>query len=82
MNNLLHDPCIEIQAMQALGVGSFVLCTLSMLFILAGNVPVGEMVFAFGVVCLTCSLVLSLWEVLLSTKAINYILDDFDKRYR
>nr|VFK20404.1 MAG: Protein of unknown function (DUF2721) [Candidatus Kentron sp. LFY] len=38
------------------------------------------MIFGTSVVCLMCSLVLSLWEVLLSTRALDYVLDDFDRR--
>nr|VFJ97976.1 MAG: Protein of unknown function (DUF2721) [Candidatus Kentron sp. LFY] len=66
--------------MQALGIIGFLLCTISVLSLLMEIPWLGKMTFGTSVVCLMCSLVLSLWEVLLSTRALDYVLDDFDRR--
>jgi hypothetical protein len=70
-----------IQIMQALGVFSFLLCTLSMLFLFLASVGIGTILFGASVVCLACSLCFSLWEVLISTKALDMVLDDFDQSH-
>ena len=69
-----------IQWMQALGVGAFLLCTLSMFVLFLQYGDLGAVFFGASVVCLMCSLFCSLWEVLISTKALDMVLDDFDRR--
>ena len=71
-----------VQAMQAFGVLSFLLCTLSMLFIFLDVNHIGKNLFITSVISLMLSLLFSLWEVLLSTKALDFVLDDFNKRNR
>ena len=69
-----------VQAMQAFGVLSFLFCTLSMLFVFLDSIHTGETLFIISVISLMLSLLFSLWEVLLSTKALDFVLDDFNKR--
>jgi len=71
-----------IQAMQALGVLSFIICTLSMLFLFIDQINMGKLFFGVSVICLMFSLICSLWEVLLSTKALDLVLNDLDESNR
>jgi len=71
-----------IQAMQALGVLSFIICTLSMLFLFVDQISMGKLFFGVSVICLMLSLICSLWEVLLSTKALDLVLNDLDESNR
>ncbi len=69
-----------IQAMQALGVLAFLFCTVSMFSIFLNMEWLGNMLFGVSVVSLMTSLLFSLWEVLVSTKALDLVLNDFDKK--
>ncbi|AGX87352.1 DUF2721 domain-containing protein [Candidatus Symbiobacter mobilis] len=66
-----------VQGMQALGVLSFLICTCSMFCIFINMIHVGEILFGVSVLALMLSLLCSLWEVLISTKALNVVLNDF-----
>jgi hypothetical protein len=67
-----------IRAMQSVGVGAFLLCTLSMLFIYFNMQYIGSIVFAVSLGALCLSLVISLYEVHISTKAIEIELESID----
>ncbi len=67
-----------IQHMQALGVSSFLVCTISMFLLFLDEHYFSEIAFGIAVLCLMVSLMLSLWEVLLSTRALDLLLDDID----
>ena len=67
---------VLIKVMQALGVLSFILCAIAMFFIFKGFPLLGEWTFGSSLVSLMFSLVFSLWEILISTKAIEIELDD------
>ncbi len=69
-----------IKYMQAFGVLSFLLCTISMLFLFIEEFYLGQMMFGLGVVCIMISLLISLWEVLISTQALDMVLDDLKLR--
>ena len=69
-----------IRHMQSCGVMSFLLCALSMFFIFIDSHSAGKVLFALSLLLLAISLVLSLMEVLLSTNALNMVLDDMTKR--
>lgn len=60
-----------IRAMQLFGVFSFLLCTLAMLSLFESWFGVGKFLFGLSLVSLTLSLVFSMWEVQISTDAIN-----------
>lgn len=67
-----------IKYMQAMGVASFLICTVSMFFIFLQMKSVGEYLFGASVLCLMGSLILALWEVMISTNALDMLLNDFD----
>ena len=69
-----------IRHMQSGGVVSFLLCALSMFFIFIDSHSAGKILFGLSLLSLAVSLVLSLVEVLLSTNALNIVLDDMAKR--
>lgn len=71
-----------VKVMQAFGVLSFVLCTTSMFCLFVHWDQAGEVLFGISVVILALSLLTSLWEVLISTKALNMVLNDFVDRNR
>lgn len=67
-----------IRLMQAFGVMSFVLCTLSMFSLLLGWYFAGQYLFAASLIFLVISLLFSFYEVNISTTAINIELEKFD----
>ena len=64
-----------IRNMQILGVGSFILCTLSMFALFMGWQFAGEVIFGLSLLTLLTSLVFSLLELRISTQAINLEID-------
>lgn len=60
-----------IRSMQVFGVSSFVLCTVSMFALYLGWVLAGQLLFGASLLLLLVSLLCSLYEVHISTKAIN-----------
>jgi hypothetical protein len=69
-----------IRRMQAFGVLSFVLCTLSMFSLLLNWYLAGQLLFANSLILLVISLMFSFYEVNISTEAINIELEKFDER--
>ncbi|ACE84879.1 DUF2721 domain-containing protein [Cellvibrio japonicus] len=69
-----------IRLMQAFGVLSFVLCTLSMFALLLGWAIEGKFLFAASLIFLVISLLFSFYEVNISTTAINIELEKFDEK--
>lgn len=67
-----------IKAMQGLGVLSFLLCALSMLFIFLKLIIPAEWIFAISLSLLVLSLLCSLLEIAISTKAIEIELEDLE----
>src|SRR3954471_22928678 len=65
-----------IRHMQSGGVLSFLLCAISMFAIFVNSHLIGKILFGLSLLALAVSLVLSLIEVLLSTNALNIVLDD------
>lgn len=63
--------------MQAAGVGSILVCTVSMIFLFVGNVQAGQISFAISLFLMLLSLVISLYEILISSKALKVELDKF-----
>ena len=64
--------------MQVAGVLSFLLCTLSMFALFLSFELVGVVLFGVSLITLSISLVYSLWEVMLSTNALNVQLQDIE----
>jgi len=69
-----------IRHMQSCGVISFLLCAVAMFAIFIEANVAGQILFGLSLLLLTVSLVLSLMEVLLSTNALNIVLDDMEDR--
>lgn len=67
-----------IRRMQAFGVLSFVMCTLSMFSLLLHWYLAGQLLFANSLILLVISLMFSFYEVNISTEAINIELEKFD----
>jgi hypothetical protein len=68
-----------IRSMQALGVLSFLCCVLCMFSIYKGWMKVAEYVFAASLLSLLLSLLISLVEIFLSTKALELELSDMEE---
>jgi hypothetical protein len=69
-----------IQHMQTGGVLSFLLCALSMFALFVDRPSAGQVLFGLSLLSLAISLVLSLIEVLISTTALNIVLEDMATR--
>ena len=67
-----------IKNMQTLGVSSFLCCILCMYMIYMQEVFFAQIIFAFGMLSFSASLVISLLEINLSTKAIELELSDME----
>lgn len=67
-----------IRVMQIFAVASFLLCTISMFLIFLEHPRIGSWLFAISLLSLSISLVYSLWEISISTQALNVILDDLE----
>jgi putative exporter of polyketide antibiotics len=72
----LHQRVTLIKRMQIFGVISFLLCTLSMFALFIQQELAGEILFGISILMLSASLILSLYEVTLSTHALNLELED------
>ena len=71
-----------IRWMQGLGVLAFLLCALSMFFLFINMEVVAEVHFGFSLMLLVLSLVVSLVEIAISTKAIQIELEDLAANHR
>lgn len=67
-----------IVAMQVLGVVGIICCTLAMGLIFYGLQYYGNITFGFSMVFIVLSLLASISELLLSTKALNIELEDME----
>lgn len=78
--NMLRKRILLTKRMQAAGVLSFFGCTLSMFALFLGWQMFGVVCFGVSLLLLSLSLLYSLWEIILSTDAINVELEDFEQR--
>lgn len=81
----IHNMDIRIQlikAMQSFGVSSLLVCVISMMFLFLDHEFTGRITFAISLILMAISLVLSLWEILLSGNALKIELQDIGKRLR
>lgn len=62
--------------MQAAGVSSILFCTISMIFLFVGHEYTGQIAFAISLLFMLLSLVLSLSEIVISSKALKIELDE------
>ncbi len=68
-----------IKSMQVYGVGSLLLCVVSMFLIYVGRNLAAELIFGLGLLMLIISLTISIWEIVISVKALNLHISDLEK---
>ncbi len=68
-----------IRSMQAMGVFSFLCCVVSMFAIYKAWTKIAEYAFALSLLSLLVSLIISLVEIFLSTKALELELSDMEE---
>ena len=66
--------------MQFFGVLAILLCTLSMFELFLGILGIGKQIFGLSLISMCVSLFISLWEVMISTKALNMELSDMHSK--
>jgi len=71
-----------IRAMQACGVVSFLFCIICMYCIFRGWDEASYVIFALSILAFTISLILSLVEITLSTRALELALSDMEEETR
>lgn len=79
---LLRQRISLTKRMQVAGVLSFLLCTLSMFALFLSLELLGMVLFGASLITLSTSLVFSLWEVTISTNALNVQLQDIEILHR
>lgn len=62
--------------MQAAGVASILFCTISMIFLFVKHEQVGQITFAISLFLMLLSLIISLSEILISSKALKIELEE------
>ena len=77
--HMLRKRIVLTKRMQTYGVLSFFVCTLSMFALFLGGQTLGVLCFGTSLMLLSLSLLYSLYEVVISTNAINVELEDFEK---
>lgn len=65
-----------VRYMQAMGVSSFLFCALSMFLLFVELSPLAQYIFGLSIFLLLLSLLFSLYEIWISTKAIEIELED------
>jgi hypothetical protein len=78
----LRQRVLLIQRMQAMGVVSFLLCALSMLLVFIELIPIAKVIFGLSIFMLVLSLLVSLHEITISTKAIEIEMEDMEQSLR
>ena len=66
--------------MQFFGVVSMLMCTISMFSLFLGYYPFGKNIFGLSLLTMCLSLIISLWEVYISSNALNLELEDLYNR--
>jgi hypothetical protein len=69
-----------IRAMQILGASSLLLSVISMFFFYISFISIAVWIFGFGLILLAASLVLCIWEINISVKALDIHLDDIGSK--
>lgn len=77
---MLRKRIVLTKRMQTFGVLSFFLCTVSMFLLFLGSEMPGIVAFGISLVLLSLSLLYSLYEIQISTNAINVELSNFEAR--
>ena len=66
------------RAMQVTGIGSLLLCEVSMFFIYISLNPLSVYIFGLALLLLIVSLALSVYEILISVRALEFHLKDME----
>lgn len=67
-----------IRSMQIHGLSSLLLCVVCMFLIYIGAMLIAEIIFGIALILLIISLMLSMWEINISVKALNLHLGDME----
>ncbi|MFN2362090.1 MAG: DUF2721 domain-containing protein [Marinobacter sp.] len=78
--SMLRKRIVLTKRMQTYGVLSFFLCTMSMFVLFVGAELTGAIAFGISLILLSVSLLYSLYEIVISTNAINVELESFEAR--
>lgn len=68
-----------IRYMQVFGVVAFLFCSFSMFSLFVQALLVGEILFGVALLSLITSLILSLWEISISTRALRFELSHMEE---
>lgn len=68
-----------IKNMQIYGVASLLLCVVSMFLIYINRNLAAEIIFGLGLLAMIISLTISIWEIIISVKALNLHLGDLER---
>lgn len=79
---MLRQRIVLTKRMQAYGVLSFFVCTVSMFAVFLGGQLLGAVAFGISLILLSISLLYSLYEIVISTNAINVELENFEAKRR
>ena len=79
IDNLKHR-IVLVKWMQAFGVLAFLACAASMFLLFAELEGWGRLLFGGSLIALVISLLLSLYEILISTTAITIEIEDLERR--
>lgn len=77
---MLRKRILLTKRMQTYGVLSFFVCTVSMFVLFLGIELAGTIAFGISLILLSISLLYSLYEIVISTNAINVELENFEVR--
>lgn len=77
---MLRQRIVLTKRMQTYGVLSFFVCTMSMFLLFLGVELAGAIAFGISLILLSISLLYSLYEIVISTNAINVELESFEVR--
>lgn len=78
--SMLRKRIVLTKRMQTYGVLSFISCTLSMFLLFLNAGVSGAVTFGISLILLSLSLLYSLYEIVISTNAINVELEAFEAR--
>ena len=76
----LRKRIVLTKRMQTYGVLSFFLCVMSMFMLFLGGELPGAIAFGLSLILLSISLLYSLYEIVISTNAINIELENFEAK--
>jgi hypothetical protein len=69
-----------IKSMQIYGVSSLLFCVVSMFLIYIKSYMAAEIIFGIGLIALIISLAISIWEIIISVKALNLHISDLEEK--